>query len=336
MLAALFVFSPLYAADKESFRVACYNIQNWGKTDRKVGGQYLKDAMKPESERKAVLSILKKIDADILAIEEVLRSPDDFYLKMLQEDLKKSGLGYSHCVTVLGEDERIQTALFSRFPVVKKTDLNQDDYEIVSRGKKGVRKDGESLKRKVSRGFIDAVIQVNPSYSVEVMVMHLKSKRPSPEFDTQSEDGEALIRRHEALILRGHMMERFKENPDLNLVVLGDLNDGPNSHAFKTIVGNKDAKVRCFALWLSDYLGDFWTHYFSHEKSYALIDHIIVSKGMFNEFVPQGSFIYREQSGDPAELQWGSASDHRPVTAQFVAKDRKAPVLSQENPAAHE
>lgn len=303
------------------FTAASFNLANWGRSDRWSRGRHLKDAPKPESERRAVIAILQRIRPDILAVQEIIRDKEDRHLNDLRAALSGGGLQYSEMFAIAGFDERIQIALFSRFPIKERHALNRDQYDLVP----NLALDSETrharIRRRVERGFIHAVIDIAPPYSIEVFVAHLKSKREFPEYDQPDETGQEIIRRKEAEILRSHLDERLRLNPAANILILGDLNDTMGSDALQVLSGRKTDPVRMFPLWLSDYHRDAWTHAHYPERQYALFDYAIASQGLFNEYSPSRSYVYREPAGSPPELRWDNASDHRPIVAAFYAAD---------------
>ncbi len=307
-----------------TFTLATFNAANWGPTDRFVDGKSVRNADKPASERAAVAAILRRMNPDILAVQEILQHPGDAHLKDFRETLARAGLDYPHMLTARGFDSRIQNALFSRFPMAAARRLTNDTYEATIRTGTGAKAKTSRVTRRVERGILNAVIQVNPHYQVEIFAVHLKSKRPIPELDDSGEPGDSLIRRNEALILRGHIMERYKADPEANVAAIGDFNDVLRSRPIQTIEGTKGDSVRTFNLWIWDWLGDQWTHFYYPERSYEKIDHIFASEGLFREFRAEGSLVYREHEGDPPELRWSSASDHRAVMACFAATNLPA------------
>jgi endonuclease/exonuclease/phosphatase family metal-dependent hydrolase len=318
-LFALVIFfgtHALPAAEPEAFTVCWWNVQNFGVTDRFINNRYVADAMKPESEMKAVVAILKKINPDILVLGEILRDPEDKYVKLFPEVLRKGGLDFPHATTALGEDPRIQMLIISKYPFAETKHFTEDSFPQTLKSKSG---EQVSSTRKVGRAFLNAKVQITPTLAVQVMTAHLKSKRPAPEIasDTAGEEGDDYIRRNEALILRGHMTRFMEANPAAPLLVLGDLNDAIKSPAIKTILGPKDAQHRVRDLWLKDYLGDWWTHFFTPEFSYARIDYMIANEPLFKHYVPAQSYVYRSREGEPPELNHYNASDHRPLVATF-------------------
>jgi endonuclease/exonuclease/phosphatase family metal-dependent hydrolase len=315
----LFLFSVFASAgeDVSKVTICSWNVQNFGVTDRFIDGKPQKAAMKPDSEIESMQVILGRINPDILAASEILQAPDDIYLKLFRKKLGEAGLNFPYMATVKGGDDRIQTVLFSRFPIVSEEPLNTETFTATELDKNT--KQTNKIQMRVGRGFINAVIQVTPDFRIRAMVAHLKSKRAYPEFDAASpgETGEAFVRRNEALILKNAMNRILAANPGEPLIVLGDFNDTYRSRAVQTVLGPKDATVRIFDLWLTDYFGDWWTHFYLPDKSYERIDYMFVSQPLFNRFVKEKSYLFRPNKNDPPKFNTYNASDHRPLVAVF-------------------
>ena len=70
ILLLLFLFlSPLWGQDV--VRVASFNLRNYLSCDRMVEGKWRPDYPKPEVEKKAVRSIIRSVNPDILALQEM-------------------------------------------------------------------------------------------------------------------------------------------------------------------------------------------------------------------------------------------------------------------------
>ena len=131
------------------------------------------------------------------------------------------------------------------------------------------------------------------------------------------------MRRNEARLLGNHVRASLKENPDLNLLVVGDLNDDPTSAALREITTYQRKKL-LHDLRPADAVGDAWTHRLN-DDTYHRIDYVLASDGLLREALPDKSFVVRTA----ALLR---SSDHRPVVAAFAAVDRGpdgAPDLSK-------
>jgi hypothetical protein len=109
--------------------------------------------------------------------------------------------------------------VLSRFPIVARNPITNETYSIGS----------EELS--VQRGFLNVDIQVNPEYRFRLLVAHLKSKLYNPL-------GQTEMRRNEARLLNKHVRRMLNRNADLNLVVVGDMNDTITSAALRELIGS--------------------------------------------------------------------------------------------------
>lgn len=284
----------------ERFTVATYNLENYltePKGTRRA---------KSESSKAQVRKVLGNIKADILALQELgsLEALDE-----LRRSLAQDGWEYRFSDFVQGWDTNIFVGILSRFEIASRRPHTNVSYVLNGR------------RLHVSRGFAEVDIQVTPQYRLTVMAAHLKSRRTTYVAD------EAQMREQEAIKLREILDQRLASQPRLNLVVLGDLNDSPDSKTIRQLIGRgKDSLVDLepFERNGDSYLGQgengaprriSWTHYYSKEDSYGRIDYILVSRGMAAEWERSGSYVVSLPN-------WGLASDHRPVVAEFVAKER--------------
>jgi|GEM_PF-716070 len=311
----LSLVSPVHAQD--TYTIGVWNVQNFGVTDRFIDNKHVKEAMKPDSEIRAMTAILKRLNPDVLGLVEILQDPDDKYVKLMQSTLKEAGLDYPHFSTCKGDDRRIQTLLLSRFPIARTEHITDATFKASLKDSKT--KSVTEVERRVGRGINQSIIQIRPDLQVRVLLAHLKSKLPSPEIisNEPEELGDGYIRRNESLILRGAMARAVQANPTERFIAMGDFNDTPKSRAVTTIIGSKGADVRFFDLWLQDWLGDWWTHFYMPEKSYERLDYMVVSQQLFHEWNKEKSFVYRHNQNDTPEFNHYNASDHRPLLATF-------------------
>ena len=316
LLALLVSLGPCRAEQAPaSFSVCWWNIENWGETNRYLGGQRIEHAMKPPAEIGAVMAILKRLHPDILGVAEVIQAPDDRYLHLLRDLLAREGLDYRYMSTVRGEDRRIQVALFSRFPILDDAPFVRDRFPMTLQSAST----GEVRKAswRVGRGFLNCRIEVAPGYSLQVMATHLKSKLPEKGIvpEEVGETGDEVVRRAEAGLLREHIDAFSRAHPGDDLLVIGDFNDVPESRAIRSIEGDA-SPVR--DLPLADWAGETWTENDSYDKKRERIDYLFADGSLRGRFVPGESFLYRPRDGDGPQYGILAGSDHRALFARFL------------------
>lgn len=290
----LSTLSPVIAGD-EPVSVAFYNLKNYLAMDRRVDGELVLDAPKPDREIKHLIEGISAIQPDILGVCEI---GDPSYVKDLQDRLKKAGMDLPHTELLRsksGFDRNL--AIFSRFPIVASNSRDDYTYRIYDE------------KFPFQRGVLDTTIQVNKNYALRCVVLHLKSKREVPEAD-QSE-----MRLNEAQLARAHLDKIFQNAPDTNLIVMGDFNDYRNEAPMKTLQGFFGGRGYLSSLTLSDQYGFRWTHHWSFADSYSRFDYALLSRGITGEVDRKKSYIHHWPN-------WDDASDHRPIVISVTPVDK--------------
>ena len=315
-----FLLSPTTLCSNElqpNFTIATFNIFNWGKSNRFIGSIFCRDAMKPESEKKAVIDIIKQLNADVLLLQEIVLDEAEANIIDIRKRLEYTGLQYPYYIFSTGQDTRIGLLLLSRLPFIDSNVLNEDYFTIKNAS-------GATKTMRVSRGIIHAALQPIPGKRVDVLGVHLKSRKNNSEFNNQESEtkGDLSIRRQEALIVRGHALRLLREFPGTRIILLGDFNDhtrhpGEPEGPIEIITRKRDTTLPLYILNITDNVGDLWTYYFAAQATYDRIDMIIVNEPLLHEFLPSHSFIYRKSEGLPS---WKEASDHRAVRAAFHLK----------------
>jgi len=294
---AAFLLSLTLAAS-ETFRVATYNVENYLDAPTQT-----RHAKSPEAKAKVRESILA-LKPDVLALQEM---GSVAALQELRASLKAEGLDLPYSSHVTGFDTNIHLAILSKFPFTARRPHTNDDFLLGGR------------RFHVSRGFAEADVQVNTNYSFTLITAHLKSKRPIPEAD------EGDLRQEEAKVLREKIEARFAANPNVNLVVLGDLNDTKDAASTKEVIGRGKHKLvdtrpaerngdELFGSRTLEQRNVTWTHYYAKEDLYSRIDYILLSPGMAREWVASETYVLTIPN-------WGLGSDHRPLVATFEAED---------------
>jgi len=183
--------------------------------------------------------------------------------------------------------------VLSRFLIISVQNRTNDWYSIVL------------TKVQVARGFMDVDIQVNPAYRFCLMNAHLKSK-------VYSSLGQTEMRRNEARLLNKAVCNILEENLDINLLVVGDMNDDYASVPLREVAGCRGGKL--IDLRSVDSSGDAWTYFQVATDSHSRFDYLFVSEGMKPKVIEERIRAVR----DPLTC---TTSDHRPVIGVFRAAE---------------
>lgn len=273
----------------DTFSVMTYNLHQYALTDRDDGDE--PNDPKPENARRAAILLIAKEHPDVLAAQEMGGAA---VFAQFRDDLRAAGLNYPYAQLLERGRRDINLAVLSRFPIVSVQKHTNDWYSI-----------GEA-RLPVARGFLDVELQVNPKYRFRLLTAHLKSKVYNPL-------GQTEMRRNEARLLNKIIRGILEENPDINLLVAGDLNDDYNSAPLREVSGKRGGPMT--DLRPVDSAGDVWTYFYAAIDGYSRFDYFFVSNGMLAEAVRKQTRVVR----DPLTYE---ASDHRPVIAVFRAADQ--------------
>ncbi len=283
------------ATRAETITVATYNVQNYCVADRMAEGVYRQAYPKPESEKAALRAVIRSLNADVLALQEMGTKE---FLDELQRDLASEGLAYPHAVLLEAADADRHVAVLSRRPlskVVKHTDLVFTYFKT---------------SEPVKRGMLEVRFQAGLG-EIALLAVHLKSRFTDRDDDPLS----ARRRLGEAVAIRDRIINLFPEPGKALYIVAGDCNDSPSSPPVRALMKRGEMMIlaRVAAV---DSRGESWTHLYRKEQTYSTVDHLFVSPALSVAVVPS--------SGRVADIQeTGAASDHRPV-AVTIDTDRLA------------
>jgi endonuclease/exonuclease/phosphatase family metal-dependent hydrolase len=294
VLVFILICSDSFAA--ETIRIATYNVENY--LDQPTETRH--SAKSAEAKAKVRESI-EAMKPDVIALEEMGTTNA---LLELRASLKTDGLDFPFWEHVSGVDTNIHIAVLSKFPIVARHPHTNDEFLL----------DGKRFR--VSRGFAEVEIRAATNFTFTLIAAHLKSQLQIPNAD------EAEERLGEANVLRGIIDEHFKENPNVKLIVLGDLNDARNSDPIKKIIGR--GKFKLTDTRPAERNGDnapaappyfeprnvAWTYFYGANDTYARIDYILSSPAMARGLVKEETYV-------PTIPNWGIGSDHRPIVATF-------------------
>ncbi len=263
--------------EPDPFSFVAYNVKNW-----LVSYQ---SRAKSDEAKAAVIRMLAAGDPDIIGLSEI-GSEDD--VREIQEDLKQAGIDLPHFFYTGGADKVRHLALISRYPID-----NTVSPDLSIPGK----------EYSVQRGILDATITIGEG-QVRFIGLHLKSKRPVPEFD------QAVIRLDESKIVRKHLDSIFEKDPEAMIIAYGDFNDTTRSLSTRMVTGRYNSRQAMKPVDLEDSRGENWTHNWDYQDIYSRIDFVTVSRGISPHVDTKTSRIIDEDF-------WEEASDHRPLLVRF-------------------
>jgi endonuclease/exonuclease/phosphatase family metal-dependent hydrolase len=280
----------------ETFRVATYNIENYLDQPTET-----RPHVKSAEAKAKVRESIKAMNPDVIALEEMGTTNA---LLELRASLKADGQDFPFWEHISGADTNIHIAVLSKFPIIARHPHTNDEFLL----------DGKRFR--VSRGFAEVKIQAATNFTFTLIAAHLKSQLQIPNAD------EAEERLGEANVLRKIIDDRFKENLDAKLIVLGDFNDSKNSDPIKKIIGR--GKFKLTDTRPAERNGDnasieniyheprnvTWTYFYGADDTYSRIDYILLSPAMARNWVKADTCI-------PKIPNWGVGSDHRPIVATF-------------------
>jgi len=299
-----------------TLRLATYNIENFfdNRDDPSLGGN--EDDMKsvkPEAARKGVADTLRRMDADIVAMQEV--ESFDALIEFREQHLRDLGYTYTQSIDV-GAERGIEQAVFSRFPIVHAEVWPVMTLEGVEPETIDGKPNPNAGKPMTSRRSplcvtieVPAETTGGKPYRLTLIVVHHKSGR-----------GFNFLREAEANAIIAQYQRLAGENAMDNVAVLGDFNATPDQKSVKAYL--KAGMIDVVPTHDPDDPVSM-THASNRE-----IDRLFVSPGLNKEVVPGSAFalatpqLRREEDWRTAPKPAGYASDHIPLVVDIKPVDQ--------------
>lgn len=289
LLLSALASGPLRA---ERLRVASYNLENYNLADRRTPDGFSKNAPKTERAKTALRAVIRAMNADVLAVQEI---GGPAFTEELRRDLAAEGLDYPHTVTLEGPDPHRRLAILSKRPfvAVHRHARVETGFALPSPGED---------RALMNRGLLGVSLDFD-GRTWRIVTAHLKSRITRDKADPRGE-GE---RRAEIAAALAKLGPTETAPPTL---LLGDFNDGPNSAVVTAITRAGFRRLRA-----EDTRGDTWTYRNDAKGFYDHADHAFVSAS-----APERTVVARLPEHPLARL----ASDHRPVIVElFSAQDSR-------------
>lgn len=277
-------------AAEQQFRVATFNIYNYGVMDRMFEGQWRFNYPKPEEEKAAVREILREVRPQVVALQEI---GGIAFLEELRADLRREGLDYPFGGVVQAEDEVRKIGFLAKIEPVSVTAVTDLDFAYF----------GE--RERVKRGLLEVVFPAGEEQTWTLYVIHLKSK-----WTERPDDPEAERKRvREAEAVRNYILAHRDPLADAFLIA-GDVNDLLHSSALRRLLVRGEVGIS-EPLPAADRDGFTWTQRWERAGLYSRIDYLLVSPAMKPWWIENSAAIY----DGPL---WAQASDHRMLFADFL------------------
>ncbi|MEX2215101.1 MAG: endonuclease/exonuclease/phosphatase family protein [Phycisphaeraceae bacterium] len=250
--------------------------------------------VKPREEYEQIAALLKKLDADVIACQEI---ENEGVLKAFVREFLPN-MGYRYVAAAASNDGRgIRTAIISRLPIVSITSYRFLDLKL----------EGDDRTWQFARDLMHVKLQATKDRTLDAFIVHLKSKRGEAG-DPQS----GKWRLAEATMAKGIIDAELAKNPDAWLLITGDFNDTPDAPPIQKLLektgDGPDAKAA---------LTDLHAHIPQDKRITYLkkpyrstIDYVLVSSQLANRVVKDSAIIV----GPEDELK---GSDHAPVLVKF-------------------
>jgi len=267
---------------------------------------------KPESELIAVADAIRRLDADVIGLQEIesFTALQAFNAKYL------AGLGYEYVMSIdVGQERGIEQAVLSRFPIREARVWPNMPLGGVHPERYGNSENwyaGEPITYRRSPLYVRIEIPSDDgqdSFDLELFVVHQKAGGPA-----------SYWREAESRGLVKLINERLRTHPEANIAVLGDFNATPDALSIRTYI--EDGGL---TLTMESHGPGAATP--THESDRA-IDFIFVNDNLKSRLVPDSAFTLgtplRPSGADyrTTPAPEGYAADHLPLAVDFFPRRR--------------
>jgi len=269
---------------------------------------------------KVLANTIRKVDADIIALQEV----ESLEALTWFRDTFLADMGYTYIASKdVGYYRGIECSLMSRFEITNVTTWPEMTLDDVERDGLGWEPAEDALSKydngilKFQRSPLQCDIKVNDDYTLTVFSIHHKSGGSN-----------RAKREAEALGLLHIVDDIVTENPNRNIIIMGDFNSAPWDKSLRAYLeaGFVDTMAhRIIPRW-KDADQSEAKLYKTHESD-RVIDYILMNGAAYREYVPGTGHVFGTLT-PPDSYNWktdpkptGYASDHYPLIVDIVPGD---------------
>lgn len=242
------------------------------------------------------LKALKEADADIVVLQEFESAK---YLKQLAIDSLPE-MEYKFFADIPSHNWYMNVVIMSKFPMGI-----MYGYGNVNTPLPGYLTENgeEESQNQINTRMWSMEIFPSPDYEILLTGVHLKAGR---------NDRDVAMRKGQLNFLVSQFNRMLNENPDKNMVIVGDFNAIPTSEEIGLLIDNKKLKT--------SFIDPIDPAVNSHPAN-ALrwrLDYMLVNENMYSEMISNSVKVDRFFPADTMRI----ISDHLPVTGSFLKKDR--------------
>ena len=311
-----FGYSKPFPRPDGAIRIATYNVLNLfdQADDPTLSGEFDDAKFATALDRvNQLAAAIRDVDADIIALQEV----ESLECLTWFRDVFLSDMGYDHLASKdVGYFRGVECSLMSRFPITdveiwRNAPLRDEPRPGFGWSDIPADKQGQMTFR---RSPLKVTVDVRPDYQLTLFVVHHKSGR---DYKYQREAEAVRILQ----LIEGVEVE----DPNANIIVLGDFNAAPWDKSLRWYLENGFVDTMAHrTTWNRDPDAPL---YKTHESS-RVIDYILMNSAAYREFIPGTAHVYGTLA-PPDDYDWrndpkpdGYASDHYPVIIDLTPTDQ--------------
>jgi endonuclease/exonuclease/phosphatase family metal-dependent hydrolase len=272
----------------------------------------------------AIAALVRACDADVIGLQEV--GPIDLARALVA---RLPGCRYGEPVLGTPDARGIRCAVLTRLPVVYARVRTAEALPFPAFRRGDPAPFGARIP--LRRGVVQVRVDVPGASAVDILVVHFKSAHPVPLRDDMGADLEPMNARDraegmlrsvvwrgaEALHARGLVDELLAADPDAQVALVGDLNDGPASPVVRALRSEGEGELfDCAAgIETSERFSVFY------RNVPGQIDHVLATANLYARLV-EARFLNAELRDhgpfDPTGEEDPSVdSDHAPLVVRF-------------------